>query len=54
MWRLGTPTADLNVVNSASLELSCLSHNSWSVMTKREMFVEGGHLGQGGEQGASQ
>ena len=32
-----TPTADLNVVNPASLELTCLPHNSWTVMANKEV-----------------
>ena len=32
-----TPTADLNVVIPVSLEISCLPHNSWSVLANREI-----------------
>ena len=43
-----TPTADLNVVIPASLELSCLPHNSWTVLANREVVLKVGILDKEG------
>jgi len=43
-----TPTADLNVVNPASLELNCLPHNSWTVLANREVTLKVGILDKEG------
>jgi len=43
-----TPTADLNVVLPASLELSCLPHNSWTVLANREISLKVGILDKEG------
>ena len=34
-----TPTADLNIVIPARLELSVLPHKSWTLLTEREVIV---------------
>merc|ERR1712106_870227 len=43
-----TPTADLNVVIPASLELICLPHNSWTVLANREVILKVGILDKDG------
>ncbi len=43
-----TPTADLNVVIPASLELSCLPHNNWTVLASREVVLKVGILDKEG------